>query len=62
MRESQNKQSDRPPDESDIDQTIVDLDPEDETSENLRRRLLLRRFWESAAASGGARADTPRGF
>jgi vitamin B12/bleomycin/antimicrobial peptide transport system ATP-binding/permease protein len=37
------------PNESDIDQTIVDLDPEDEISENLRRRLLLRRFWESAA-------------
>jgi putative ATP-binding cassette transporter len=36
-------------DESDIDQTIVNLDPEDEISENLRRRLLLRRFWEAAA-------------
>jgi vitamin B12/bleomycin/antimicrobial peptide transport system ATP-binding/permease protein len=50
MRESQKKQSDTPPDRSDIDQTIVDLDPEDQRSDKLRRRLLLRRFWESAAS------------
>jgi ABC-type uncharacterized transport system fused permease/ATPase subunit len=50
MRESQKKQSDTSPDRSDIDQTIVDLDPEDQRSEKLRRRLLLRRFWESAAS------------
>src|SRR5271165_2326483 len=34
----------------DIDQTIVDLNPEDQFSEKLRRRLLLRRFWESATS------------
>jgi hypothetical protein len=37
------------PDIPDINQTIVDLDSEDQSSEQLRRRLLLRRFWESAA-------------
>jgi vitamin B12/bleomycin/antimicrobial peptide transport system ATP-binding/permease protein len=33
----------------DLDQTIVDLDPDDRFSDKLRRRLLVRRFWESAA-------------
>ncbi len=37
-------------DDPDVDQTIVDLDPDDEISQNLRRRLLLRRFWQSAAS------------
>ena len=32
----------------DVDQTIVDLDPENEFSQKLRRKLLLRRFWQSA--------------
>jgi hypothetical protein len=45
----QKKHSDRSPDIPDIDQTIVDLDPEDHLSAKLRRRLLLRRFWESGS-------------
>jgi vitamin B12/bleomycin/antimicrobial peptide transport system ATP-binding/permease protein len=44
----------------DIDQTIVDLDPDNEHSQKLRRRLLLRRFWQSATSfwrGPGARAQ-----
>jgi vitamin B12/bleomycin/antimicrobial peptide transport system ATP-binding/permease protein len=45
----------------DIDQTIVDLDPDNEHSQKLRRRLLLRRFWQSAASFWrDARARAPR--
>jgi ABC-type multidrug transport system ATPase subunit len=43
----------------DIDQTIVDLDPDNEYSQKLHRRLLLHRFWQSAAnfwRGRGARA------
>jgi vitamin B12/bleomycin/antimicrobial peptide transport system ATP-binding/permease protein len=36
--------------DSDIDQTIVDLDADSDTSQRLRRRLLLQRFWQSAAS------------
>jgi hypothetical protein len=41
--------------DADVDQTIVDLDPENEVSQKLRRRLLLRRFWQSAAGFCEAR-------
>jgi putative ATP-binding cassette transporter len=35
--------------DQDIDQAIVDLDPHSDDTQKLRRRLLLRRFWQSAA-------------
>jgi putative ATP-binding cassette transporter len=45
----------------DIDQTIVNLDPDNEHSQKLRRRLLLRRFWQSAASLWrGAGSRAPR--
>ena len=46
-----------PPLAPDIDQTIVDLDPRDETSDRLRRRLLLRRFWQSATGFWGSNGE-----
>ena len=42
----EDKQPDLAPD---LDQTIVDLDPHERGWKRLRRRLLLRRFWQSAA-------------
>src|SRR5437879_3893795 len=36
-----------------LNEVIVDLDPSDETSNKLRRRLLLRRFWQSARSFWG---------
>jgi putative ATP-binding cassette transporter len=45
LDQGKDKQPDVGPD---LDQTIVDLDPHDEASNRLRRRLLLRRFWQSA--------------
>ena len=38
----------------DVDETIVSLDPAKGISDQLRRRLLLLRFWQSAAGRGGA--------
>ena len=32
----------------DLNEVIVDLDPSDENSNKIKRRLLLRRFWQSA--------------
>ena len=32
----------------DLNEVIVDLDPSDESSNKVKRRLLLRRFWQSA--------------
>jgi len=61
MRELQKKQSDTSPNRSDIDQTIVDLDPDDQPSEKLRRRLLLRDFGRARPASGEARVGAPGG-
>jgi hypothetical protein len=37
----------------DTDETIFSLDPASGLSEDRRRRLLLRRFWQSAAGSRG---------
>jgi putative ATP-binding cassette transporter len=37
----------------DVDVTIVSLDPDSGITERLRRRLLLRRFWQSAAGFWG---------
>ena len=34
--------------EPDLDEKIVELDPNSEEANRLRRRLLLRRFWQSA--------------
>jgi vitamin B12/bleomycin/antimicrobial peptide transport system ATP-binding/permease protein len=34
--------------DGDLNDVIVDLDPQDESANKLRRRLLLRRFWQSA--------------
>jgi putative ATP-binding cassette transporter len=44
----QKVESQVPPDEQDINETIVELDPNSEEGKKLRRRLLLRRFWRSA--------------
>jgi vitamin B12/bleomycin/antimicrobial peptide transport system ATP-binding/permease protein len=38
----------------DVDETIVSLDPDSGITDQLRRRLLLRRFWQSAAGFWGA--------
>src|SRR5262245_42831957 len=32
----------------DLNEAIVELDPQDESSNKIKRRLLLRRFWQSA--------------
>src|SRR5262245_41843668 len=32
----------------DLNEVIVDLDPQDESANKIKRRLLLRRFWQSA--------------
>jgi hypothetical protein len=48
MKSKVEKASDRRHDDPDVDQTIVDLDPDDTRSQKLRRKLLLRRFWQSA--------------
>jgi vitamin B12/bleomycin/antimicrobial peptide transport system ATP-binding/permease protein len=48
MKSEVEKVSDRSHDDPDVDQTIVDLDPDDTRSQKLRRKLLLRRFWQSA--------------
>jgi vitamin B12/bleomycin/antimicrobial peptide transport system ATP-binding/permease protein len=48
MKSQAEKVSDRRRDDADVDQTIVDLDPDDTRSQKLRRKLLLRRFWQSA--------------
>jgi putative ATP-binding cassette transporter len=49
-----------PPPSPDIDEQIVDLDPGGDAANQVRRRLLLRRFWQSAAGywrkEGGALA------
>jgi vitamin B12/bleomycin/antimicrobial peptide transport system ATP-binding/permease protein len=37
----------------DVDETIVSLDPDSGITERLRRRLLLRRFWQGAAGFWG---------
>jgi vitamin B12/bleomycin/antimicrobial peptide transport system ATP-binding/permease protein len=43
------------PNAQDVDETIVvSLDPDSGISDQLRRRLLLRRFWQSAAGFWGA--------
>ena len=38
----------------DADETVVSLDPESGLSNRVRRRLLLRRFWQSALGFWGA--------
>ena len=38
----------------DVDETIVSLDPAEGISDQLKRRLLLLRFWQSAAGFWGA--------
>ena len=38
----------------DVDETIVSLDPDAGISDQLRRRVLLLRFWQSAAGFWGA--------
>jgi putative ATP-binding cassette transporter len=48
MKSEAEKVSDRRHDDPDVDQAIVDLDPDDTRSQKLRRKLLLRRFWQSA--------------
>jgi vitamin B12/bleomycin/antimicrobial peptide transport system ATP-binding/permease protein len=48
MKSEAEKVSDGRHEEPDVDQTIVDLDPDDTRSQKLRRKLLLRRFWQSA--------------
>jgi vitamin B12/bleomycin/antimicrobial peptide transport system ATP-binding/permease protein len=48
MKSETKKVSDQRHDDPDVDQTIVDLDPDDTRSQKLRRKLLLRRFWQSA--------------
>jgi putative ATP-binding cassette transporter len=48
MKSEPEKVLDRRHDDPDVDQTIVDLDPDDTRSQKLRRKLLLRRFWQSA--------------
>jgi vitamin B12/bleomycin/antimicrobial peptide transport system ATP-binding/permease protein len=48
------RQSKGAPDE---DETIVSLDPDSGITDQLRRRLLLRRFWQSAAGFWGAAGD-----
>jgi vitamin B12/bleomycin/antimicrobial peptide transport system ATP-binding/permease protein len=40
-------------DAPDIDEMIVEIDPHSEEGKRLRRRLLLRRFWQSAAGFWG---------
>src|SRR5204863_3889808 len=35
-------------DKKDLNEVIVDLDPSHENSNKIKRRLLLRRFWQSA--------------
>ena len=43
------QRDDKQPDaEPDLDVTIVELDPQSKAGKKLRRRLLLRRFWQSA--------------
>src|SRR5881296_919156 len=32
----------------DLNEVIVDLDPQDESANKIKRKLLLRRFWQSA--------------
>jgi putative ATP-binding cassette transporter len=48
MTEQQGRDALRSHGDQDIDQTIVDLDPHSDRTQNLRRRLLLHRFWQSA--------------
>jgi vitamin B12/bleomycin/antimicrobial peptide transport system ATP-binding/permease protein len=53
MAESSDKSlKENPPKEDlpkdDINEVIVDLDPSDENSNKIKRRLLVRRFWQSA--------------
>jgi putative ATP-binding cassette transporter len=48
MKSEEEDVSERRHDDPDVDQTIVDLDPDDTVSQKLRRKLLLRRFWQSA--------------
>ena len=43
----------KPEQSSDIDEMIVEIDPHSEEGKRLRRRLLLRRFWQSAAGFWG---------
>src|SRR5262245_32556566 len=45
---SKDNLSKRDADEEDINEVIVDLDPNDENSNKVKRQLLLRRFWQSA--------------
>ncbi len=42
---------------ADVDETIISLDPESGLTDKRRRRLLLRRFWQSAAGFWGADRD-----
>jgi vitamin B12/bleomycin/antimicrobial peptide transport system ATP-binding/permease protein len=44
-------------DSDDIESKIEDLAPDDESSNRLRRRLLLRRFWRSSRSFWGSRGD-----
>jgi putative ATP-binding cassette transporter len=48
MRKQQN--GEQPQGDQEVGQSIVDLDPSSDHTQKLRRRLLLRRFWQSAAS------------
>ncbi len=56
MSAKQQAKSARPLD-ADLDETIISLDPESGLTDKRRRRLLLRRFWQSAAGFWGADGD-----
>jgi putative ATP-binding cassette transporter len=53
MTEKRREQPEQSQDVPDIDEMIVDIDPHSEEGKRLRRRLLLRRFWQSAAGFWG---------
>src|SRR3954470_10424617 len=48
MNELNSKTSNEDLPKEDLNEVIVDLDPNDENSNKVKRRLLLRRFWQSA--------------
>ena len=56
MSAKQQAKSARPLD-ADLDETIISLDPESGLTDKRRRRLLLRRFWQSAAGFWSADGD-----
>jgi putative ATP-binding cassette transporter len=52
------KQQGAPPSPAaELDETIISLDPESGLTDKRRRRLLLRRFWQSAGGFWGADGD-----